>query len=85
MFRRADTVPKRNDAIRRPRTLRIATFILYIYIVVCLNGNEKLAIVQRKARTAVKSYISSYPALHRMWCDFNKETVKVFSVKWASF
>ena len=37
----------------------------------------------RKARTAVKSfYIStSYPALHRVKCDSDKDTVKVSGIK----
>ena len=28
---------------------------------------------------------NTYPAIHRVGCDFDKETVKVSGVKWASF
>ena len=41
--------------------------------------------MQRNARTVVKIYISSYPMFHREECDFDKKTVKVSGVKWASF
>ena len=41
--------------------------------------------MQRKARTSVKLDIKFLSSMTKSGCDFDKETVKVSDVKWASF